>query len=117
MYNAMRKMFQPYRVYTALLTQSGTSAPTVTVLGMNDVGTIVWARAATGQYTGTLTGVFVDSKTTYTITTAINGGIERFVRRISDSVIQVDTYIGGSPADGAMSFTPIEIRVYDLNLV
>jgi hypothetical protein len=51
------------KIYTALLSQSGTSAPTATVLGTNEIGTIVWTRNSTGNYTGTLTGAFTANKT------------------------------------------------------
>jgi calcineurin-like phosphoesterase family protein len=51
------------KIYTALLSQSGTSDPTVIVLGTNEIGTIVWTRNSTGNYTGTLTGAFTADKT------------------------------------------------------
>lgn len=50
------------KVYRALLTQSGTSAPTATVLENSLGGTVVWARTGTGAYTATLTGAFPASK-------------------------------------------------------
>lgn len=41
-----------YKVYTALLTQSGTDAPVATVL-QNTIGdTIIWSRSDVGFYTG-----------------------------------------------------------------
>lgn len=45
-----------YKVYTALLTQSGTDAPVATVLE-NTLGDIVWTRDSVGIYRGTLNGV------------------------------------------------------------
>lgn len=51
------------KIYTALLSQSGTSNPTVTVLGTNEIGSIVWTRNGVGDYTGTLTGAFTANKT------------------------------------------------------
>jgi len=53
---------RPYNSYTALLTQSGTSAPVATVLE-NTIGNIVWTRYGVGNYKGTLTGAFVENKT------------------------------------------------------
>jgi len=47
-----------YNVYTAILTQAGTGAPTATVLENTLSGTIVWSRTAAGDYRGTLAGEF-----------------------------------------------------------
>lgn len=50
------------KIYNALLTQSGTSAPTATVLGTNSIGSIVWTRTSAGIYVATLTGAFPANK-------------------------------------------------------
>lgn len=48
-----------YLVYTAILTQSGLDAPTVTAVLENTLGgTVVWARSNIGRYTATLAGAF-----------------------------------------------------------
>lgn len=52
-----------YKVYKALLTQTGTDAPVATVLENNLGGTVVWTRAGTGDYVATLSGAFVSGKT------------------------------------------------------
>lgn len=50
--------------YVAILTQTGTSNPTVTVLH-NSIGEdIIWTRANVGVYTGTTNGKFTLNKTT-----------------------------------------------------
>ena len=51
------------KVYRALLTQSGTSVPTVTVLENSLGGTVVWTRDSIGNYVGTLAGAFPSGKT------------------------------------------------------
>jgi hypothetical protein len=51
------------KIYTALLTQSGSGAPSATILGTNEIGSIVWTRNGVGDYTGTLTGAFTANKT------------------------------------------------------
>jgi len=56
-----------YKIYTALLTQVGTSAPTATVLE-NTIGDIVWTRSGTGEYIGTLASAFTIDKTTVSVT-------------------------------------------------
>ncbi len=54
---------RPYKVYTALLSQTGTSAPTAVVLENTLVGAIVWTTLGDGQYIGTLSGAFTANKT------------------------------------------------------
>ena len=55
---------RPYKVYTALVTQSGTNAPTATVLENTLGGTPTWAFSSAGTFTLTLTGAFTNNKTT-----------------------------------------------------
>ena len=43
----------PYKVYTAFLSQTGTSAPIATVLENTLGGTVVWTRTGVGQYLAT----------------------------------------------------------------
>jgi hypothetical protein len=50
-------------LYQALMTQVGTTAPTVKVLSNSLSGSISWAYTVTGTYTGTLTGAFTANKT------------------------------------------------------
>lgn len=52
-----------YKVYKAYLTQSGTSAPSATVLENTLGGTVVWTRDDVGIYKGTLAGAFTSSST------------------------------------------------------
>lgn len=46
-----------YLKYVASLNQTGTNAPTVTILE-NTLGNIVWTRVGVGSYLGTLAGAF-----------------------------------------------------------
>lgn len=51
-------------VYRAILSQSGTSAPTVDAVLENTLGgTVVWTYSANGYYFGTLAGAFPSNKT------------------------------------------------------
>lgn len=52
-----------YLVYRALLTQTGTDAPTATVLENTLGGTVVWTYNSAGSYKATLTGAFTADKT------------------------------------------------------
>lgn len=51
------------KIYRALITQTGTSAPTVTVLENTLGGAINWTRSNAGNYYGELTGGFPAGKT------------------------------------------------------
>ncbi len=51
-----------YRIYCAILTQSGTDDPIPIVLS-NTIGDVVWTREQTGNYKATLTGAFTLNKT------------------------------------------------------
>lgn len=62
---------RPYKVYTALLTQTGENAPVATVLE-NTIGDIVWSRTDVGVYFATLSGAFPINKT-FIIPTYIDG--------------------------------------------
>lgn len=54
---------RPYKIYTALLTQSGTDAPIATVLE-NTLGNIVWSYYTLGVYNAELPDAFTEKKTT-----------------------------------------------------
>ena len=102
-----------YKVYTALLTQTGTSAPITTVLDNSLGGTIVWTRTGTGSYTGTLSGVFTNLKTWTTIGGNYNTP-SSFLRlnRVDNNSVSIVTESGGV-SDNVLENTSIEIRVYN----
>ena len=99
---------KPYKVYTALLSQSGTNAPVATVLENNLGGTIVWTRTSAGLYTGTLAGVFTANKTWTSITSTATGTVTGAVRTSVDAVT-----VATSSLDSALTNSAIEIRVYN----
>ena len=116
---------RPYTIYSALLTQSGTNAPVVTVFE-NTIGDIVWTRKNVGWYKGTLVVAFPDSNTLLpndifiSIDGSVSGLIQFQLESGSDDVIEIFTYdSGGSLADSLLknlaSGRPveIEIRVYE----
>jgi hypothetical protein len=108
---------RPYKVYTALLTQSGTAAPTAVVLE-NSIGNIVWTRQAAGEYTATLSSAFVLNKTlclVYANSPDVEGTVAqiRFERTdISNLILQSGSTASGF-TDTVMLNLPIEIRVYN----
>lgn len=105
----------PYKVYTALISQTGTDNPTVVVLH-NTIGNIVWSRNSAGNYQGYLAGEFLTNKT-FLITSgdfSINptNQARQFFSNSVNAVI-ITTQINGFIADNLLENTPIEIRVYN----
>jgi hypothetical protein len=105
---------RPYKVYTALLSQTGTNAPVATVLENNLGGTVVWTRYGPGGYSGTLTGVFTSLKTWSTISGNYNTP-NSFLRlnRTDLNSMSIVTESGTSTSDNILELTSIEIRVYN----
>jgi hypothetical protein len=114
----MRLGARPYKCYTALLTQTTTDAPVATVLENTLGDEVVWTRASTGAYEGTITGRLIEGKTiavilNSTMTTDSDADKMLFYRASVDAVGLI-TYSDSfsTPADAVLSDTPIEIRVY-----
>lgn len=102
------------RVYKALLTQSGTSAPTVVILE-NTIGAIVWTYNGIGVYRGTLNGAFPNEKTSILMQTFQDPatGSGAGVLRITDNYVQVNTGITiDSNYNDVLSQHTILIEVY-----
>jgi hypothetical protein len=104
-----------YKVYTALLSQSGTAAPVATVLENTLGGTVVWGRTNAGFYTGTLSNSFISGKTFYppSSSTGANENIRIYNYISNTSQIRLDTYFLSSNSDGILNNTTVEIRVYN----
>ena len=109
--------WQPFRVYTALLTQAGVGAPVPTVLLSTMIGPIVWAYVGIGIYTGTLVGAFTVGKTWFKEPVAnlvVAGPLDIKLVRTSANVVTLTTDLpgGGGGTDGVLTDASIEIRVY-----
>lgn len=103
-----------YKVYRAILNQTGTSDPVATVLE-NTVGNIAWTRDSAGYYIGTLTGVFLLNKTfILTPFVELNQFEDKvYIYRENNDVIALRSYLGGTQDDGLINHFPIEILVYN----
>ena len=110
----------PYKVYTALLNQTGTDAPVATVLENTLGGTPTWSREGVGQYKITLTGLLPVDKTVMFFTLHNNtqypigisdinyaGSPNDNSRQFRIKDIPTDTF-----QDGIAALSCIEIRVY-----
>jgi hypothetical protein len=111
---AVSDILPTYKKYVALITQTSTSAPTVIELE-NTIGPIVWTRATTGSYQGTLTGAFTANKTYVMLS---NVEVDSIVMADSTlNLIQILTTNLHSPSaayhDGHLTNNTLEIRVYE----
>ncbi len=106
-----------YKVYSALISQTGSSAPSVIELENSlDAGSIVWTRNSTGNYTGTLTGSFpIDKSFFYQPQQPNNSGDVDHINmgRDDDNRVFIETYTSGSTSDDVLNYTSIEIKVYN----
>ena len=106
---------RPYKVYTALLTQSGTNAPVATVLENTIPGfSITPNRSFTGLYQLNCTPALDINKVYFDVinTQVFSGFIISKEITVGD-IVQISTKNGSTPTDGILSRTPIEIRVYN----
>lgn len=106
-------VLKPYKVYTALLTQTGTGDPIPNVLE-NTLGAVTFAYSGVGEYSIDTTGLFTIGKTMITIGLTISKFIYTEIGNNTGNTIYLFTrdYLGASENDVLVS-TPIEIRVYN----
>lgn len=108
--------------YQAIFTQTGTSAPTVTVLNAaadNYLGAITWAYIGPGTYDGTKTGAFTADKTfcpqsqTQCYNSTDDAMFVLSVARTGANVVRIFTGDDAvAPANGKLTNKFIEIRVF-----
>ena len=105
---------RPYKVYTALLTQSGTNAPVATVLE-NTLGTVTFTRSSTGVYFVNSSGLFTEDKTFVIMGAGANAGAINAINLINSSAFSIVTKALSthSDADSANTKVAFEIRVYN----
>lgn len=109
----------PYKVYSALLTQTGTNAPVATVLE-NTFGFVpIWQRDSSGVYFINNTSFFDINKTLIFVTrNANNFDIAAYANDYDNVWIEVSQIIqvsplNVSPIENVLNNTSIEIRVYN----
>lgn len=107
------EVLKSYKVYTALLTQTGTNPPVATVLENTLGATITWSYQNTGNYRATANlPVFISNKTTSFTSETFAGNINSLVFTTTQMVL--NTYgITFISEDDSLLKTPIEIRVYN----
>jgi hypothetical protein len=112
-----------YKAYTALLSQSGTAAPTAAtqVSNFGDV-TFTWARTLAGVYTVTASEAIFSANKTVVITSLLANALSALeVVVTSSTVITLKTtlssvllaVLSAIDTDGQLANTLCEIRVYN----
>ena len=104
------------KYYTVFLSQTGTNAPTATVL-KDDLAVPVWAYSAVGTYTLTKTGAFTVNKTVPTKLESYidNDGNKYTLERTSADIMTLKTYAAVDNtvlANGVLLNQYINIEVY-----
>lgn len=97
--------------YKALISQTGTSAPTVTVLE-NSIGTITYGYTSAGAYTVNSSGLFASGKTFLFLNPAFGTGNYTAIKYNSDSLLDLKSLNGITPTDGILSQQSLLIEVY-----
>ena len=111
----------PYKIYSGIITQSGTSNPTINVLQNTTGGTVSIARSSTGVYFATLTGASFTSGKTFclqnmgvfmgTLNTDTPFRIE-FSYTTSNFTLYTNKTSTNTLTDGLLEGLYFEIRVY-----
>lgn len=100
---------RPYKVYTALLTQTGTDAPVATVLENTLGGEIVWSYDGFGSYIGSLNGAFTENKTFIQATIKLTSdACNVTTSRLTDNTINYQTYL---PTDGNYNNSVVHLKI------
>lgn len=106
---------KPYKVYTAILNQTGTSAPVATVLE-NTLGTITFSRDSDGFYKINSSGLFTSNKTVVFFTgynVLADFGLQGRVAIYPTSFPErTNSLYLTADSDGTIKDFSIEIRVY-----
>jgi hypothetical protein len=99
---------KPYKVYVALLTQSGTGNPPTAIVLENTLGAITFGYQSSGVYAVNSSGLFTASKTWTNPTLKDNVNLQLSIYRNTDSLL----YLVDADGDNGLLETSIEIRVY-----
>lgn len=112
-----RNLVTGYKEYEGFVTQTGTAAPSSTVLTNTLGGTLVWTYTGVGIYTGTLVGAFPVAKTVAAcgFIDCSTGDATYSLKRSSDDAVLLKTYsdTDSTAANAVLIATPIRFRVYN----
>jgi len=105
----------PAKKYRALITQSGSNAPSATALRNDLSAAPTWARAGEGSYTCTKTGEFTQNKTFCRVVVVAYGSgneAQSDIKWTSANVLTLSVRdYAGTPVDGWTAYVEIEVFV------
>lgn len=99
-----------YKVYTALLTQAGATAPVATILQDTTGGTFTWTRQSAGNYTITASSALFTANKTMVFVNAGHGEqnfLPLYWERTSTTTITLN-----ATSDSELEEGSFEIRIY-----
>jgi hypothetical protein len=112
----------PYKVYTALLTQSGKGNPPTAIVLENTIGDIVWSYDKAGLYIATLNGAFPNEDKFFTLNYKSMVDQQTYIGlkwqnantfSVTTAFVTYTPVVGSTLQNSMMSNYPIEIRVYN----
>ena len=111
---------KPPKVYKALLTQTGTSAPVATVIENTLGGVVVWSYQGVGSYNSTLSGAFTENKTIFPSDGKIISGdvntllVKAISSRTNSNVVNLQSYdiVNDSAINSELDSFLFEILIY-----
>lgn len=99
------------KVYTAILSQTGTNDPTATVLQNTLGGTVVWTHQGTGVYHGTFIGITMQNTATFVSGNNFSNPTLFYTGTTTDAIIVSGTDGFATPVNGLDRIT-VELRIY-----
>lgn len=112
----------PYKSYQAIVSQTGTSAPSATAF-LNELGaSMTWARTSAGLYTLTAgSSVFTSNKTVIILSEPLVGLVSYVIVPTSGTVITMTTVLNSviatvltaTATDALITNLLVEVRVYN----
>lgn len=105
---------QPTKIYVALLTQTGTNAPVVTILQSTFSGALTWTYTGVGIYTVTsASNEFTSTRTAATCSITNYFAQNIFVLNVLPTSMELQTLsTSAAGVNGMLTNSVVEIRVY-----
>lgn len=100
-----------YKLYTALITQTGTNNPVINEL-QNTLGeTATWTRDSTGIYIGTFTGAPFTDNTILSLSNVSGRLAQMVIIKSGNATIQIQTGSAGILTDDVLQGEEIRIKI------
>lgn len=113
---------QPYKEYSAAITQASTSAPSATVLLNNTGATITWARTSAGIYTATANTATFTAGKTYVLLNLPTIGLVQYMAVVTSTTVitltsslnaVIATVLTSVPTDVLLSANLFDVKIYN----